>query len=488
MERIEYIETTNSKPTIKEAQAIGSYIVAEYIRLLKQENPLANISVHLPTPTIQKFVRTYKNTNNIPTKCYTTNWDIYSHVASSISQTNTTTKVITTQTQKELHQWIRNTNDPIQHPTLHTVLDIAEAHLCHSGCRVGTDYTALLRNISTASPAEKYFQEKYNWNEDTVQDIAWREHGTALQRIKRRRHKSTIQTIHQWLPVNASPTRGLLGTARLCPYCNSCEENQHHYYNCLHDDLRLKWSEAASNIRKKILKLHQDTHHQLLKLLHSAVTEWRTIEKPQRPDYLIPSFYNLFQQQSHIGWNQIILGRISQAWLSATNSTNPSSWLTSVISIIWQQTHEVWVARCARNHGTEPNSKRSRVILKLKPQVESLFNAQSSLPTSEAYIFANSIEEVLNMPTFSLSNWVFKATNRIKRARQNQRQSNKKKLPLHPFFSNTRRKTPVKTKPKQYNKRCAPKVATSLLTYFSRTPKLTIQRKTSQPKNDLKPP
>jgi hypothetical protein len=214
--------------------------------------------------------------------------------------------------------------------TVHKLPPPTEAHLQSGGTRITNDYTATARHLSTSPEIEEYFRDKYKWHHNTIQDIAWHAHGTALRRLKGRKYKTTIQFIHQWLPVNTSHSTSRLIQARLCPYCMSSEETQQHYLTCQHKDLQDQWKTAAIALRKKLLRYHSGVHHQILQLLHRSMTEWRATPNPIRPPNLNPNFYPLFQRQSEIGWDQVLKGRLTTEWLNVVHTKSNMSWFTYV--------------------------------------------------------------------------------------------------------------------------------------------------------------
>jgi hypothetical protein len=77
----------------------------------------------------------------------------------------------------------------------------------------------------------------------------------------------------------------------------------------------------------------------------------------------------------------------------------------------------------ALGHGIEPESHQKRVMSNLRPQVEKIFQEQEYLPTSAAYLFAKPQEEILELPTYVLSSWIFKAKIRIQRLQKQRKKA-----------------------------------------------------------------
>jgi hypothetical protein len=85
-------------------------------------------------------------------------------------------------------------------------------------------------------------------------------------------------------------------------------------------------------------------------------------------------------------------------------------------------------------------------LLRLTPQVARLYQGQIHIEPTEQYISSKTMEETLNQPTTTICNWIFKATNQIRRAKLRQRQQKKKHLPIHSFFTRPFVRSPTTSK------------------------------------------
>jgi hypothetical protein len=281
-----------------------------------------------------------------------------------------------------------------------------------------------------------------------------------------------------------------VGSARLCPYCNSCDETQQHFLNCTNERLQESWKRASDTVIRKLKVYDSNINHQLLRLIGLAITTWRTTKSPKRPTFLGKQFYSLFDKQAQVGWDQILMGRFSKSWTTVPTTSLDCRWLSYTIRTIWNQLYEVWTARCKTAHGEDTHSKRKRALLRLTPQVEQLYKEKEHISSDYKYIFKNKIEDTLNLPTPAIENWLFKARLRIQSCKKRTAKHKKSNGPLHPFFTSNlskkgqsqlrNRKTQLKKK--EYHQKG--KITTSITKYFA----VLRQRKTSSPKNDLLPP
>jgi hypothetical protein len=193
----------------------------------------------------------------------------------------------------------------------------------------------------------------------------------------------------------------------------------------------------------------------------------------------------LFQTQGHIGWNHIIYGRFANEW------TNPlfgstKKWLQYTIRILFQQIYEVWKARCDVNHGNSERDTRKRDLLRLTPKITKMYNLQDQIDQTDRNIFSKTSDQLLELPTNCIENWLFKAKlriqNSIKLRKLKERNITQQ---IHPFFQQNN----IVPKPTTTNQHVVPQKrfqATFLTQFF--LAKQNENRNAKIPKNDLKPP
>jgi hypothetical protein len=259
--------------------------------------------------------------------------------------------------------------------------------------------------------------------------------------------------------------------------------------SCLHTESVQSRNEAIHHIQSKLSKYPKPAHPQLVKLVGMALSEWTNTPHPIIPTFLSNEFRILFFKQSMIGWDQILYGRFAKEWISHSN--NNTQWLEYTIRTIWLAYFEVWKTRCDKIHGGTEHSKRNLAILALQPQLESLYQEQSSLPTTESYLFKTTLEAMLQQPVATIMRWIFRTKLRIRQYKINQKQkANLNKI--HPFFTTcpkpdakqntSKRKEIRKTKIKNNQFMIHP-----ITTFFIQIAKHPT-RKSKTPKDDLKPP
>jgi hypothetical protein len=155
--------------------------------------------------------------------------------------------------------------------------------------------------------------------------------------------------------------------------------------------------------------------------------EWRTTKTPQRPQFLQPQYHQLFYEQSLIGWDQIIQGRFAAQWTLLQHYINPKvpkTWICYTIRTIWYYVYDVWKFRCNVNHGTNPQDKRQRALLRLTPKLASAYNKINEIDPADNNIFEKKQDERLLLPTHIIEKWIYKAHIRITDSIKRQKQKN----------------------------------------------------------------
>jgi hypothetical protein len=149
-------------------------------------------------------------------------------------------------------------------------------------------------------------------------------------------------------------------------------------------------------------------------------------------------YHQLFQEQSAIGWNHLINGRFSKLWTklqSQINNKVPTTWTRYTIKTIWQHIHQIWKHRCSTNHGTTPDDKRQRALMRLKPKINTLYNKQTKIDPSDNHIFEKTQEEILLLPIHVIERWLYKAHIKVSDSiKRQQQKTSKTNQPIRNFF------------------------------------------------------
>jgi hypothetical protein len=326
-------------------------------------------------------------------------------------------------------------------PTTHCIANTIQlsAELFIANKKVSSDFTSHIRTGFATPILWDYYQDKFKWSINCIQSIDWMSHGTALNQLHHRQKKTIIQFNYRWLPINTSHSLQSTGTARLCPYCSHVDETHYHYLSCPHLASKQIWHYNSQLIQDTIQRYSKHINQTLVKLIILALTEWRTTRNPTRPTFVTPQFYDLFDQQSTIGWDQIINGRFSAMWNTTQLSLStkvPATWISYISRTIWYHIYEIWKYRCTTNVGNTPQDKRQREVIQLTPKLRSLYKQIEKVsPSDIEVIFNYTLDELLLLPTHTIEQWIYKAEIRIKSStRRHQQQQKSTNQPIKKFF------------------------------------------------------
>ena len=124
--------------------------------------------------------------------------------------------------------------------------------------------------------------------------------------FKRNENKKAFQV--DKLPVGKTIARYKDTYDHRCPSCYEDQEDRTHFLRCPHPD-RTKWHlKLATAIRKRCEYL--PTRPYLMEILISGLVHWFQDTAFPREDYPT-QYHDLIDQQEHLGWNQLFLGRFS---------------------------------------------------------------------------------------------------------------------------------------------------------------------------------
>jgi hypothetical protein len=179
---------------------------------------------------------------------------------------------------------------------------------------ISNNHIRYLRALLRDFEIQTYLCDRNKWTRETFSDIAWSDEEHALNQLRGRHRKTIIQLLHGWIPVNTSHSLQLKGAARLCPFCNTQDRTVLHHLSCSHNILNERRNESIANISSKLHKYVIKAPPKVIELLEMALLSWQTTSNPPPLDHLPQKLLIIFHAQSHIGWDQIVQGRLTQEW------------------------------------------------------------------------------------------------------------------------------------------------------------------------------
>jgi hypothetical protein len=95
-------------------------------------------------------------------------------------------------------------------------------------------------------PIKQYYGDKYEWQQDTFNDIDWDIQHKALSTYSENDQRRILKFVHGWLPTNKPLFREGIEASPKCQLCDHLEESSDHLLVCTHasmENIRMKISE-----------------------------------------------------------------------------------------------------------------------------------------------------------------------------------------------------------------------------------------------------
>lgn len=170
-----------------------------------------------------------------------------------------------------------------------------------------------IRNAATSPELRSYFKEKYSWNERIIDVADWHIHHKVITNSKMINKKFLTQFLHQWLPLNGSPSTS--SQSKLCPLCHEVPETPDHFLTCCsHPTVKkLLWTNCSTEIQTSAVRSKCDPV--ICQLICEVCSTQRQADVITRPESCTDKYDKLFHQQSRLGWKQLLQGRLSTEWV-----------------------------------------------------------------------------------------------------------------------------------------------------------------------------
>ena len=153
---------------------------------------------------------------------------------------------------------------------------------------------------------------------------------------------------------------------------------------------------------KLLQRYDQIEHGSNFIILHDTST--RSMERHQK------SRTTTILQTTDIGWNQVLMGRLSKTWVDIQNMYAPNSVLNGISIIttattkIYRIVTAIWKARCdTKYRKIDQPTYRSRI---LEPRVDNLYQARTQVNTTDQTYFEVPIETIEKFNTLRLQQWM----------------------------------------------------------------------------------
>jgi hypothetical protein len=206
------------------------------------------------------------------------------------------------------------------------------------------------------------------------------------------------------LLVNDHPGRSLSHFNKLCPHFKTHNETQSHFLTC--HEITSNWSAAETENLPNSIK--QSNLKELIQILSWATSVCRSNNSILPQALHQPLYFKLIEEQSNIGRNQILKGRLSTEWVHHFELAYPTQVETIVAQLItslWKAVIEIWHKRCELLHKHNKDST-NHAIQQLQPQLETIYEMKPRLDVTDQQILEQTLHSTLAMTPKAIRDWI----------------------------------------------------------------------------------
>ena len=246
-------------------------------------------------------------------------------------------------------------------------------------------------------PIKEYINDKNNWTNE-FELVDWVSHGISVRKNYAMKH-FLVKYIHDWLPLGWLVSKYAPHYPASCPSCECEVEDRHHMLRC----------PKRVSIRNKLrLTLQRFFDHYptdpVLKflLLRSVKNSFNDVTNTPSCE---AKYNELIQNQTAIGWDQILLGRFAIEWKECAHryirslpkdqrgkNKSGQAWVTQVSKILFNFIYEIWEERNKDRHGRD-ETERERILIERAIQTTgALYNIRNDVLPRHKELYYVSLE------------------------------------------------------------------------------------------------
>jgi hypothetical protein len=294
-------------------------------------------------------------------------------------------------------------------PLVH-LLPSCPAMLAIRGISITSNYRKQLIRAHVEPRYIQYLQYKFQWSNDTIEDISWKCLALAIRRINR--NVVLTKVCNDLLPTSATLHKMRYQNHDTCILCKQ-RETRDHILRC-QAPTRTKWRRQYIGAMQRKLD-YLETDFALGETICTAVAEWLESGNVDISKYPI-KYATAIISQENIGWRHFFGGKISQEWLKlqdeSTNITTTKKpegyiWGASLVETTLKKFIDLWELRNEEVHGKTIEQQESTRKQKLRTEVKKLNSMKNKARPSDMCLFHENEEEYIEQSTATMiATWV----------------------------------------------------------------------------------
>jgi hypothetical protein len=231
------------------------------------------------------------------------------------------------------------------------VINLAQAQLRIGNIAVTRDSQRTILQAAGRIPLQEYYQTKLDWTRKVFDSVHWLAQRKALRSFTEADQTRILKFVHGWLPMQSRLHKEGSATSPRCKLCEDLYENNIHLLQCKHPSM----TQVQEGIPDYLMKQYHDHGNSKLINILQITLEACIHEDTWTPSlaHISPEWKKSIQDQSAIGWSQILKGRIAKSMkiqmdehyktLNVNTKTYTGErWARKLIINIWTTILKLW--------------------------------------------------------------------------------------------------------------------------------------------------
>jgi hypothetical protein len=216
--------------------------------------------------------------------------------------------------------------------------------------------------------------------------VWWQIHGSTIKAFPKNDQRRIRKFIFQWLPTSGREHKYNNAVSDKCPSCKTCVETHHHLLHC-YTISRATIKDNAYDQLDQFLSNEKHTPTSIRTIFVNRFKSECSTELPSAEHDLQDSIQQACDEQSKIGWEHLIQGRISIKWedIIASHLDANKIWEKEMSALVWGRTLvktmfqfvlELWNQRNTEAHTPNANKESTLSRQRILDQIEALQASQ----------------------------------------------------------------------------------------------------------------
>ena len=361
----------------------------------------------------------------------------------------------------------KNPPRPLRQRQLPCLIPGYSIRLLHDGSTITTNLYSTMSIALHRTSFITYLKSKHGWTDRTFELIHWDAHESAFKALPRNSRTMVAKLIHKVINTNQQNHK-FYGKSPLCPSCHTAEESWTHIFTCGSEGSIESRKASLTELQKNLLTIN--TPPEVIAAFVYGMEMWEQSQtNPQLQVHALTvgslrSSHVLltaaFTEQFHtIGWQHLLMGRLSKKWGIAVamlrNDLNNTSvslrWTAQTINFLWKYMRTEWTYRNTVVHGSTAQEMADIIKKASTDKVREYYGTYRTNPTfilpRHQYLFTSrSLDQRLKLDIDSINCWIRSVEDAIQALlHHNNQQRQHTARYFAPFFAAGRRNQPAST-------------------------------------------